>query len=206
MPPIFSEPSSLPSREGFWPIVMAAPVIRVGLLMTVAAGILLFFTTSPVIVIVMRGCEGIGAGLFVAAALSYVNSRGDHTRVSGYYMAMLNLGLVLGLMFPAFLRCVLHNRLLGLVSLRSCHWQHWSRISSSIKRRSRPLHSGCRSPKNCREAWRAGVPGCCRTCYIPWAGYGILRSSLSASPASSPRSTRHFPVNQQMCSVSGLRE
>ncbi|MGD0533949.1 MAG: MFS transporter [Methanoregula sp.] len=74
-----------------------APVIRAGLLITVATGVLLFFATSPVVVIVLRGCEGIGAGLFVAAALSYINSRSDHTRMSGYYMAMLNLGLVLGL-------------------------------------------------------------------------------------------------------------
>lgn len=72
-------------------------IIRIGLLITIITGILLFLVSIPTLVVILRGCEGIGAGLFVAAALSYVNSRDDHTRVSGYYMAMMNLGLVLGL-------------------------------------------------------------------------------------------------------------
>ncbi|MGB8219206.1 MAG: MFS transporter [Methanoregula sp.] len=92
----------------------SVPVIRVGLLMTVAAGILLFFTTTPVVVVIMRGCEGIGAGLFVAAALSYVNSRADHTRMSGYYMAMLNLGLVLGLIVAGLLAVRFAQPALGI--------------------------------------------------------------------------------------------
>jgi MFS family permease len=92
----------------------SVPVIRVGLLMTVAAGIILFFTSSPVIVIIMRGCEGIGAGLFVAAALSYINSRSDHTRMSGYYMAMLNLGLVLGLIVAGLLAVRFSQPALGI--------------------------------------------------------------------------------------------
>jgi len=79
-----------------------APVIQAGLLITVATGALLFFATTPIVVIILRGCEGIGAGLFVAAALSYINSRSDHTRLSGYYMSMLNLGLVLGLIIAGW--------------------------------------------------------------------------------------------------------
>jgi MFS family permease len=92
----------------------SVPVIRVGLLMTVAAGTLLFFMTSPLLVIILRGCEGIGAGLFVAAALSYVNSRSDHTRMSGYYMAMLNLGLVLGLIVAGLLAVRFTQPALGI--------------------------------------------------------------------------------------------
>ncbi len=92
----------------------SVPVIRVGLLMTVAAGILLFVITSPLLVIILRGCEGIGAGLFVAAALSYVNSRSDHTRMSGYYMAMLNLGLVLGLIVAGLLAVRFAQPALGI--------------------------------------------------------------------------------------------
>jgi MFS family permease len=90
------------------------PVIRAGLLITVAAGALLFFATSPVAVIILRGCEGIGAGLFVAAALSYINSRSDHTRMSGYYMAMLNLGLVLGLIIAGWLAAYFAEPIFGI--------------------------------------------------------------------------------------------
>jgi MFS family permease len=90
------------------------PVIRAGLLITVVTGALLFFTTSLVAVIILRGCEGIGAGLFVAAALSYINSRSDHTRMSGYYMAMLNLGLVLGLIIAGLLAVHFAQPALGI--------------------------------------------------------------------------------------------
>jgi len=73
------------------------PVIRAGLLLTVASGVLLFYITGPLPVISLRLVEGIGAGLFIAAGMSYVNSQPDHTRLSGYYLAMLNVGLVTGL-------------------------------------------------------------------------------------------------------------
>lgn len=71
-------------------------VIRIGLIITAVSGALLFFAATPVATVSLRGLEGIGAGLFVAAALSAINSREDHVIMSGYYMAMLNLGLVLG--------------------------------------------------------------------------------------------------------------
>jgi len=73
------------------------PVIRAGLLLTVASGALLFCTTGPLPVLVLRLVEGLGAGFFIAAGMSYVNTQPDHTRMSGYYLAMLNFGLVLGL-------------------------------------------------------------------------------------------------------------
>ncbi|HVP95815.1 MFS transporter [Methanoregula sp.] len=79
------------------------PVIRTGLLLTVASGALLFCTTGPVPVIFLRLVEGIGAGLFIAAGMSYVNSQEDHTRLSGYYLAMLNVGLVTGLAVSGWL-------------------------------------------------------------------------------------------------------
>lgn len=90
------------------------PVIRAGLVITVVTGALLFFTTSLIAVIILRGCEGIGAGLFVAAALSYINSRSDHTRMSGYYMAMLNMGLVLGLIIAGWLAVHFAEPALGI--------------------------------------------------------------------------------------------
>ena len=36
-------------------------------------------------------------GLFVSASLAFVNSRQDHGRLSGLYMASLNGGLLVGL-------------------------------------------------------------------------------------------------------------
>ena len=91
------------------------PVIRAGLLLSLASGILLAVSVSPLPVILMRCAEGIGAGLFVAAAMSYVNSLPDHARMSGYYMAMLNLGLVLGLVISGWLAARLGMTASGIV-------------------------------------------------------------------------------------------
>jgi len=89
-------------------------VIRTGLLLTVVSGTLLFFASTPFTAVMLRGCEGIGAGLFVAAALSYINSRDDHILMSGYYMAMLNLGLVLGLVIAGWLAVQYSDPALGI--------------------------------------------------------------------------------------------
>ena len=73
------------------------PVIRAGLVLTVGSGFLLFSASAPFVVAALRLIEGIGAGFFIAAGMSFVNSQPDHTKLSGYYLAMLNLGLVIGL-------------------------------------------------------------------------------------------------------------
>lgn len=80
-----------------------APVLRSGLVITVASGLLLSFLTSPIPVIAIRLLEGVGAGFFVAASMSWVNALPDHERMSGYYMASLNAGLVIGLIFAGWL-------------------------------------------------------------------------------------------------------
>jgi MFS family permease len=58
---------------------------------------------DPYLVLVARGVEGIGAGLFVASAMSWMNTRPDHEHVSGDFMASLNLGLVTGLLGAGWL-------------------------------------------------------------------------------------------------------
>ncbi len=78
-------------------------VMRSGLAITVLTGAALCFLSDPVPVIAVRLIEGFGAGLFVAAAMAYVNSLPDHEVMSGYYMASLNTGLVLGLVVSGFL-------------------------------------------------------------------------------------------------------
>ncbi|MDD1679016.1 MAG: MFS transporter [Methanomicrobiales archaeon] len=71
--------------------------IRAGLVLTVLSGILILFMSEPFAVLGSRLLEGIGAGLFIPAAMSWVNSREDHEQLSGNFMAALNLGLVIGL-------------------------------------------------------------------------------------------------------------
>lgn len=79
------------------------PLIRAGLIITVASGTLLSLTISPYLVLVLRFIEGIAAGCFVASAMSSINSRVDHEKMSGYYMACLNAGLVTGLLLAGWL-------------------------------------------------------------------------------------------------------
>lgn len=91
------------------------PVIRIGLAITVASGLLLSVLVSPIPVIVTRIIEGVGAGFFVAAAMSYVNSLSDHERMSGYLMASLNAGLVIGLVFAGWLAAQIPNPASGIL-------------------------------------------------------------------------------------------
>ncbi|MGA9087089.1 MAG: MFS transporter [Methanoregula sp.] len=90
------------------------PVIRTGLMLTVISGILLYYTSGPLPVITLRLLEGLGAGLFIAAGMSYVNSQPDHTRMSGYYLAMLNIGLVSGLVASGWLAVRFMQPALGI--------------------------------------------------------------------------------------------
>ena len=89
-------------------------IILAGLALTVISGALLFFTTAPIPVIVLRLVEGVGAGFFIAAGMSYVNSLPDHIRMSGYYLAMLNLGLVIGLIASGWLAVRFAQPALGI--------------------------------------------------------------------------------------------
>lgn len=91
------------------------PLIRSGLVITVASGILLSLFSAPYLVLGARFIEGIGGGCFVAAAMSYVNSRADHERMSGYYMALLNAGLVTGLVLAGWLASYSGNPAAGIL-------------------------------------------------------------------------------------------
>jgi MFS family permease len=79
------------------------PVIRAGLILTTATGLMLAVFESGTAVFSIRLVEGFGAGLFVPAALSLLNSRPDHEKMSGIFMAMLNVGLVGGLIGTGWL-------------------------------------------------------------------------------------------------------
>lgn len=77
-------------------------LIQTGLLLTLASGVLLILSQDPFAAIPARFLEGVGAGLFVASALSWVNSKPDHLRLSGFFMATMNIGLVAGLVISGF--------------------------------------------------------------------------------------------------------
>ena len=95
------------------------PILRIGLVITVASGFLLSVLVSPLPVIITRLLEGVGAGFFVAAAMSYVNSLPDHEKMSGYFMASLNAGLVIGLVIAGWLATNLHNPAAGILLFTS---------------------------------------------------------------------------------------
>jgi MFS family permease len=91
------------------------PLIRTGLVITVASGLLLSMISAPYLVLVARFIEGISGGCFVAAAMSYVNSRQDHEKMSGYFMALLNTGLVSGLVLAGWLTSHTRSPVAGIL-------------------------------------------------------------------------------------------
>jgi MFS family permease len=78
-------------------------VMQAGLLVTLMSGAILFFVSAPILVISTRLFEGFGAGLFVASSMAYINSQPNHERMSGYFVASLNAGLVSGLIVGGLL-------------------------------------------------------------------------------------------------------
>jgi len=91
------------------------PLMRLGLAITVASGLFLSVTHSTAPVLALRLLEGIGAGIFVASAMSCVNSSEDHGMMSGYFVALLNAGLVLGLICSGWLAGFLHDPSAGIL-------------------------------------------------------------------------------------------
>lgn len=79
------------------------PLIRAGLLLTCISGIMLSLSSSSAFILAARVVEGVGAGLFVPASLSLLNSAEGHERQSGYFMALMNLGLLVGLLGTGWL-------------------------------------------------------------------------------------------------------
>ena len=91
------------------------PLIRAGLALTVISGVLLLASHTLLLVVASRLVEGVGAGLFVASALSRINSRPDHETSSGYFMALLNIGLVAGLIGGGWLVELTGDRFIGIL-------------------------------------------------------------------------------------------
>jgi MFS family permease len=91
------------------------PLIRLGLAVTVTSGLFLAIASGPVPVLIARLIEGFGAGLFVASAMSAVNSDPDHIHLSGWFMAFLNAGLVAGLLLSGWFAALLQIPAYGIL-------------------------------------------------------------------------------------------
>ncbi|WP_319378553.1 MFS transporter [uncultured Methanocorpusculum sp.] len=84
-----------------------APLIKIGLAGTFASGLLIWlFTGDPLLTVGFRFLEGLFTGMFVSSSLSYVNSQIDHTKLSGMYLALMNVGMVAGLVIPGILAVI----------------------------------------------------------------------------------------------------
>lgn len=90
------------------------PLIRAGLLLTLASGVLILLFPSGLPLLLFRVVEGIGAGLFLSAALAWANSQPSAGQLSGYVMAALNLGLVVGLLATGWLDAAFDSHLAGI--------------------------------------------------------------------------------------------
>ncbi|QYZ78431.1 MFS transporter [Methanofollis formosanus] len=83
------------------------PLVRAALLLTLASGALILMVPDPFVLLAARALEGVGAGLFVPAAMAWINLQPDHRRMSGNFIAALNVGLVSGLVVAGWLNGVL---------------------------------------------------------------------------------------------------
>ncbi|HKM41292.1 MAG TPA: MFS transporter, partial [Methanocorpusculum sp.] len=73
-------------------------LIRIGLAGTFLSAILFWFLAGdPLFAVGLRFVEGLFTGMFISAAISYVNSEPDHRKLSGIYLALMNVGMVAGL-------------------------------------------------------------------------------------------------------------
>lgn len=90
-------------------------LIRISIGLTLFSGILIIMFTDPVALLVWRFIEGIGAGIFVSSALSWIGYQKDTLKNSGFFMASLNFGLLSGLIGSGWLAQFTGKILLGTV-------------------------------------------------------------------------------------------
>ncbi|HWQ63529.1 MAG TPA: MFS transporter [Methanospirillum sp.] len=89
-------------------------VVIAGMILTVLSGAFLAMVSDPVLILLIRLAEGIGAGLFVSASLSWINYQKEHARFSGIFMALLNLGLLLGLVGGGWITSIFGDLTAGI--------------------------------------------------------------------------------------------
>jgi MFS family permease len=134
------------------------PLIRAGLLLTTLSGVLLLASGSPYLLLFSRLAEGFGAGIFVAAGLAYLNARPDNARGSGYFLAMLNVGLVVGLIGTGWIVEVAHDRYAGVMLFTVISLVPLL-ASVLMKPDHEPLRSGQPGSKYGIDAQKGSLPG-----------------------------------------------
>jgi MFS family permease len=89
-------------------------LIKLSLLLTLISGILIVTLTDPLDLLLWRCIEGIGAGIFISAALSWIGYYQDSLKNTGRFMASLNLGLLSGLIGSGWLAQYTSEVLMGV--------------------------------------------------------------------------------------------
>lgn len=90
-------------------------LIQAGLGITLLSGISFFLAPGGFYPLLLaRFFEGLAGGLYMSSSLAWVNEQTDHERLSGIFMAMLNGGLVAGLLATGWLVDFFHNPYTGL--------------------------------------------------------------------------------------------
>ncbi|PWR74938.1 MFS transporter [Methanospirillum stamsii] len=80
-----------------------ALVIRISLCIVLVSGLLISILHDPFELLFWRLAEGIGSGMFLSSALSWISYQSDTLRNTGYFMASLNFGLLAGLIGTGWL-------------------------------------------------------------------------------------------------------
>ena len=80
------------------------PLVRAGLCGTlIAAAVLWLSYPDPTAAVLLRFAEGLFTGMFVSAAMAFVNSAADHRKLAGGFVALMNIGMVAGLVVSGWL-------------------------------------------------------------------------------------------------------
>ena len=80
------------------------PLVRAGLCGTlIAAAVLWLSYPDPTAAVLLRFAEGLFTGSFVSAAMAFVNSAADHRKLAGGFVALMNIGMVAGLVVSGWL-------------------------------------------------------------------------------------------------------
>ena len=135
------------------------PLIRAGLLITTLSGVLLLVSGSSYLLLFSRLVEGFGAGLFVAAGLAYLNAQPDNAKGSGYFLALLNVGLVVGLIGTGWIVEATGDTYAGVIVFTIISLVPL--LASAFMRSDRePVRSGVAGPESLDPDTRQGdVPG-----------------------------------------------
>lgn len=83
------------------------PLVRIGLFGTLVSAVVLWISyPDPAAAVALRFAEGLFTGMFVSAAMAFVNSAADHRRLAGGFVALMNVGMVAGLVVSGWLASV----------------------------------------------------------------------------------------------------